>query len=160
MEFVQEQVDAVKVLWSNKRQVRARGAFTLLCLPLCAAALCIGSVCLRTLRECVLRSCNCAVSGLCRHLTRCCCVLACGFRHAAHLPAQFALQGLNLAMIIFSALMIWKTLMVVTHSESPVVVVLRYGRWRRPLVCSSASRERLQREHEARVPAWGHFVSG
>ena len=43
------------------------------------------------------------------------------------LPArlQFALQGLNLAMIIFSALMIWKTLMVVTHSESPVVVVLR-----------------------------------
>ena len=60
--------------------------------------------------------------------TRCCCVLACGFRHAARLPAQFALQGLNLAMIIFSALMIWKTLMVVTHSESPVVVVLRYGR--------------------------------
>lgn len=38
---------------------------------------------------------------------------------------QFALQGLNLAMIIFSALMIWKTLCVVTYSESPVVVVLR-----------------------------------
>ena len=33
-------------------------------------------------------------------------------------------QGLNLAMIVFSALMIWKTLMVVTKSESPVVVVL------------------------------------
>jgi signal peptidase len=33
---------------------------------------------------------------------------------------------LNLAMIVFSALMIWKGLMVVTKSESPVVVVLRY----------------------------------
>ena len=35
-----------------------------------------------------------------------------------------AFQGLNLAMIVFSALMIWKGLMVVTNSESPVVVVL------------------------------------
>jgi signal peptidase len=33
-------------------------------------------------------------------------------------------QALNLAMIILSALMIWKSLMVVTKSESPVVVVL------------------------------------
>ena len=32
---------------------------------------------------------------------------------------------LNLAMIVFSALMIWKGIMVVTESESPVVVVLR-----------------------------------
>ena len=35
-------------------------------------------------------------------------------------------QALNLAMIVFSALMIWKGLMVVTKSESPVVVVLRW----------------------------------
>ncbi len=35
-----------------------------------------------------------------------------------------AFQALNLAMICFSALMIWKGLMVVTNSESPVVVVL------------------------------------
>jgi signal peptidase I len=34
------------------------------------------------------------------------------------------LQGLNLAMIVFSALMIWKGLMFLTKSESPVVVVL------------------------------------
>lgn len=33
-------------------------------------------------------------------------------------------QVLNLAMIVFSALMIWKSLIVVTRSESPVVVVL------------------------------------
>eukprot|EP00501_MAST-03F_sp_TOSAG23-6_P000580 GSMAST32.ASY1.ANO1.601.1 assembled CDS len=33
-------------------------------------------------------------------------------------------QALNLGMIVLSALMIWKTLMVVTKSESPVVVVL------------------------------------
>jgi len=33
-------------------------------------------------------------------------------------------QGLNLAMIVFSALMIWKGLMFITKSESPVVVVL------------------------------------
>merc|ERR1711967_205319 len=33
-------------------------------------------------------------------------------------------QALNLAMIVFSALMIWKGLMFVTKSESPVVVVL------------------------------------
>eukprot|EP00953_Heterococcus_sp_UTEX-ZZ885_P016320 9178-Heterococcus_DN1.PRE.1 len=37
---------------------------------------------------------------------------------------QLAFQGLNLAMIVLSALMIWKGLMVVTRSESPVVVVL------------------------------------
>jgi len=36
---------------------------------------------------------------------------------------QLAFQGLNLAMIVLSALMIWKSLMVVTKSESPVVVV-------------------------------------
>jgi signal peptidase len=39
---------------------------------------------------------------------------------------QLTFQILNLAMIVFSALMIWKGLMVVTKSESPVVVVLRY----------------------------------
>merc|ERR1711907_512960 len=33
-------------------------------------------------------------------------------------------QVLNLAMIVFSALMIWKGLMFVTKAESPVVVVL------------------------------------
>jgi signal peptidase len=38
---------------------------------------------------------------------------------------QLTFQLLNLAMIVFSALMIWKGLMVVTRSESPVVVVLR-----------------------------------
>ena len=37
---------------------------------------------------------------------------------------QMAHQVLNLAMIVCSALMIWKSLMVVTSSESPVVVVL------------------------------------
>ncbi len=37
---------------------------------------------------------------------------------------QYATQGMNLAMIVFSALMIWKGLMVVTGSDSPVVVVL------------------------------------
>jgi signal peptidase len=37
---------------------------------------------------------------------------------------QLAHQVLNLAMIVCSALMIWKSLMVITHSESPVVVVL------------------------------------
>ena len=39
-------------------------------------------------------------------------------------PRQLAFQGLNLAMIVFSALMMWKGLMFATHSESPVVVVL------------------------------------
>lgn len=33
-------------------------------------------------------------------------------------------QVLNLGCIVFSALMLWKGLMVVTKSESPVVVVL------------------------------------
>ncbi|CAN0121872.1 unnamed protein product [Ectocarpus sp. 12 AP-2014] len=42
-----------------------------------------------------------------------------------HNKRQLAFQGLNLAMIVLSALMIWKSLMVVTKSESPVVVVLR-----------------------------------
>ncbi|KAF2351379.1 Peptidase S26B [Trinorchestia longiramus] len=37
---------------------------------------------------------------------------------------QMMYQGLNFAMIVSSALMIWKGLMVVTGSESPIVVVL------------------------------------
>mmetsp|Transcript_38933 Transcript_38933/g.71924 ORF Transcript_38933/g.71924 Transcript_38933/m.71924 type:complete len:185 (-) Transcript_38933:153-707(-) len=37
---------------------------------------------------------------------------------------QLTFQVLNLAMIVFSALMIWKGLMFMTESESPVVVVL------------------------------------
>jgi signal peptidase I len=37
---------------------------------------------------------------------------------------QLTFQVLNLAMIVFSALMIWKGLMFITGSESPVVVVL------------------------------------
>jgi len=37
---------------------------------------------------------------------------------------QLAHQVINLGLIVTSALMIWKSLMVVTHSESPVVVVL------------------------------------
>jgi signal peptidase I len=37
---------------------------------------------------------------------------------------QLTFQVLNLGMIVFSALMIWKGLMFVTKSESPVVVVL------------------------------------
>ena len=39
---------------------------------------------------------------------------------------QLTFQALNLAMIVFSALMIWKGLMFATKSESPVVVVLRW----------------------------------
>ena len=39
---------------------------------------------------------------------------------------QIYYQFLNFAMIISSALMIWKGLMVATGSESPIVVVLRY----------------------------------
>ena len=39
---------------------------------------------------------------------------------------QLYYQCLNFAMIVSSALMIWKGLMVVTGSESPIVVVLRY----------------------------------
>ncbi|EFN50822.1 hypothetical protein CHLNCDRAFT_28677 [Chlorella variabilis] len=37
---------------------------------------------------------------------------------------QLLLQGLNLGMIITSALMIWKSMILGTGSESPVVVVL------------------------------------
>lgn len=45
-------------------------------------------------------------------------------RDLAKRPRQFIMQVLNLACIVFSALMLWKGLMVVTMSESPVVVVL------------------------------------
>ena len=37
---------------------------------------------------------------------------------------QFLYQCLNFGMVVSSALMIWKGLMVVTGSESPIVVVL------------------------------------
>jgi len=39
-------------------------------------------------------------------------------------PRDFLTQCLNLACIVFSALMMWKGLMCMTESESPVVVVL------------------------------------
>ncbi len=39
-------------------------------------------------------------------------------------PRKFLLQSLNFGMIVCSALMIWKSLMVGTNCESPVVVVL------------------------------------
>jgi len=39
-------------------------------------------------------------------------------------PRQLYYQFLNFGMIVSSALMIWKGLMVVTGSESPIVVVL------------------------------------
>ena len=39
-----------------------------------------------------------------------------------------AQQIINLGMILSSALIIWKTLILVTCSESPVVVVLRSAR--------------------------------
>ena len=42
-----------------------------------------------------------------------------------HFPLQKFYQALNFGMIVSSALMIWKGLMVVTGSESPIVVVLR-----------------------------------
>jgi len=38
---------------------------------------------------------------------------------------QVYFQFLNFAMIVASALMIWKGLMITTGSESPIVVVLR-----------------------------------
>ena len=38
---------------------------------------------------------------------------------------QLYYQVLNFGMIVSSALMIWKGLMVATGSESPIVVVLR-----------------------------------
>lgn len=39
-------------------------------------------------------------------------------------PRLFAFSVVNLAMIVFSALMLWKFLMAMTNSDSPVVVVL------------------------------------
>lgn len=45
--------------------------------------------------------------------------------HIFVLYLQLYYQVLNFGMIVSSALMIWKGLMVVTGSESPIVVVLR-----------------------------------
>ena len=39
---------------------------------------------------------------------------------------QVLLQVLNFASVIATGLMIWKGLGVITYSESPIVVVLRY----------------------------------
>merc|ERR1719487_2702 len=45
-------------------------------------------------------------------------------KELARRPRQFLSQSMNLACIVFSALMLWKGLMCATRSESPVVVVL------------------------------------
>lgn len=39
---------------------------------------------------------------------------------------QFAQQLVNLGCVVFSALMLWKILVLATGSQSPIVVVLRY----------------------------------
>jgi len=39
---------------------------------------------------------------------------------------QFLHQALNFGLIVASALLIWKTLSLVTYTESPIVVVLRF----------------------------------
>ena len=39
-------------------------------------------------------------------------------------PRKLLQQGITLGMIVCSALMIWKSLMIITNTESPVVVVL------------------------------------
>jgi len=46
------------------------------------------------------------------------------YRELTKHPRHFLTQVLNLACIVFSALMLWKGLMVVTECEGPVVVVL------------------------------------
>jgi hypothetical protein len=50
------------------------------------------------------------------------------FAHCFFFILQFLYQVLSFGMIVSSALMIWKGLMVVTGSESPIVVVLRSGK--------------------------------
>jgi len=61
-----------------------------------------------------------------------------GFRHVIHMRynrhrsgfltfgLKVLLQVLNFASVIASGLMIWKGLGIITNSESPIVVVLRY----------------------------------
>jgi signal peptidase len=39
---------------------------------------------------------------------------------------QYIQQIIHFGLIVASALMIWKSLMVITNSESPIVVVLRF----------------------------------
>jgi len=46
------------------------------------------------------------------------------FKQVTQQPRSFVTQVLNLACIVLSALMMWKGLMCLTGSESPVVVVL------------------------------------
>lgn len=53
---------------------------------------------------------------------------------AASHALQLLQQTINFIMIIGSALMIWKGLMVVTGSESPIVVVLRCISCRRAII--------------------------
>ena len=73
-------------------------------------------------------------------------------------PRMLLSQSLNLAMIVFSALMIWKGLMFLTKSESPVVVVLRYVDAALPL-CPPLFRSAAVCLVSARV-AWGEFALG
>ena len=51
---------------------------------------------------------------------------ACFLMNVTPFLFQLYYQVLNFGMIVSSALMIWKGLMVVTGSESPIVVVLRW----------------------------------
>ena len=61
--------------------------------------------------------------------------------------SQLAFQVLNLAMVVFSALIIWKTAMVLTISESPVVVVLRWVGLQRAASLGGPSQHRFVFAH-------------
>lgn len=50
----------------------------------------------------------------------------CDITSCANSPPQVLTQALNFAMVLSTALMMWKGLSVVCNTDSPVVVVLRY----------------------------------
>lgn len=54
-----------------------------------------------------------------------CLLLVCGPPMCSYKP-QVLLQSLNFASVIASGLMIWKGLGLITNTESPIVVVLRF----------------------------------
>ena len=106
IDFVEEQVIALRLLWANKRQVRGRAGHGAVCCSACPA--------------CTLQQSAETWSPFAAPLMQ-----LSPFPRLPPFSMQLAFQVLNLATIVFSALMIWKGLMFLTLSESPVVVVLR-----------------------------------
>ncbi len=67
-------------------------------------------------------------------------------------------QVLNFCMVVASALALWRTLTLITATESPIVVVLRFVQLPFNQINQKLKEKKKKWEYGARLPTWRPFV--